>query len=90
MTGIAFKNIPFLTQILYIDSDWSKFFRKMALTIVLMRAGMGLDPVALRKTKVHTVMILQKIAFLLLYRIIYSCELIVIVYCHNHLVYILI
>lgn len=52
MTGIAFKNIPFMKNILDIDRDWSAFFRKTALTIILMRAGMGLDPTALKKTKV--------------------------------------
>ncbi|VDN03302.1 unnamed protein product [Thelazia callipaeda] len=51
LTGIAFKNIPFMNDILYIDGMWSALFRKAALTIILMRAGMGLDPVALRKTK---------------------------------------
>ncbi|VDP11438.1 unnamed protein product [Onchocerca flexuosa] len=52
LTGIAFKNIPFLNNSLYIDRIWSALFRKAALTVILMRAGMGLDPEALRKTKV--------------------------------------
>uniref|UniRef100_A0A915PPR1 Cation/H+ exchanger domain-containing protein n=1 Tax=Setaria digitata TaxID=48799 RepID=A0A915PPR1_9BILA len=45
LTGIAFKNIPFMNNLLYIDRVWSALFRKAALTVILMRAGMGLDPI---------------------------------------------
>lgn len=53
MTGIVCKNLHAIDQHLYIEETWSQFFRKAALTVILIRAGIGLDPVALHKTKVY-------------------------------------
>uniref|UniRef100_F1L2F0 Sodium/hydrogen exchanger-like domain-containing protein 1 n=1 Tax=Ascaris suum TaxID=6253 RepID=F1L2F0_ASCSU len=51
LTGIAYKNIPLFDGLLFIDERWNRFFRKAALTVILIRAGIGLDPEKLRRTK---------------------------------------
>ena len=48
LTGIALKNLPGIT----FDDNWisySKILRGVALVVILLRAGLGLDPVALRQ-----------------------------------------
>ncbi|KHN72858.1 Sodium/hydrogen exchanger 9B1 [Toxocara canis] len=51
LTGIAYKNIPLFDGLLFIDERWNRFFRKAALTVILIRAGIGLDPEKLKRTK---------------------------------------
>ena len=48
LTGIALKNIPGVT---FDDhwADYSKVLRGVALVVILLRAGLGLDPVALKR-----------------------------------------
>ncbi|XP_076458397.1 sodium/hydrogen exchanger 9B2-like [Babylonia areolata] len=48
MGGIL-GNVPGIDVGRDIDPDWSSTARNMALTVILTRAGLGLDPVALRK-----------------------------------------
>jgi hypothetical protein len=48
LTGIALKNLPGVS----FDQHWpdySKVLRGVALVVILLRAGLGLDPVALRR-----------------------------------------
>ena len=48
LTDIAPKNLPGIT----FDDNWisySKILRGVALVVILLRAGLGLDPVALRQ-----------------------------------------
>ncbi|XP_042891567.1 sodium/hydrogen exchanger 9B2-like isoform X1 [Penaeus japonicus] len=50
VVGILFSSIPGMDVIgSNIDHSWSAALRKIALVIILIRAGLGLDPVALRK-----------------------------------------
>ncbi|KAK3588170.1 hypothetical protein CHS0354_012235 [Potamilus streckersoni] len=50
IVGLMLRNIPGVKTIGEgIDSKWSSALRKMALTIILTRAGLGLDPKKLRK-----------------------------------------
>ncbi|XP_066952008.1 sodium/hydrogen exchanger 9B2-like isoform X3 [Macrobrachium rosenbergii] len=50
LVGIFFRSIPGLNVIgSNIDFQWSAALRGIALVIILIRAGLGLDPVALRK-----------------------------------------
>jgi len=52
VVGICLKSIPALTFIGdNIDKDWSKVLRKIALIVILIRAGLGLDPVKLKELK---------------------------------------
>ena len=49
IVGIMMKNIPYIDFAKYLDDSWSSALRSVALTIILLRAGLGLDPAALRK-----------------------------------------
>ncbi|XP_061175660.1 sodium/hydrogen exchanger 9B2-like [Saccostrea echinata] len=50
IVGGLLSNVPGVKVVgLAIDPKWSASLRKIALTVILLRAGLGLDPVALRK-----------------------------------------
>nr|XP_025146145.1 sodium/hydrogen exchanger 9B1 isoform X5 [Bubalus bubalis] len=51
LAGFAVRNVPFLSDITYISNELSSTLRNTALTIILMRAGLGLDPQALKNLK---------------------------------------
>jgi NhaP-type Na+/H+ or K+/H+ antiporter len=49
IVGILMKNVPYIDFARYLDDSWASALRSVALTIILLRAGLGLDPSALRK-----------------------------------------
>ncbi|KAM9770300.1 sodium/hydrogen exchanger 9B2 isoform 2-T4 [Menidia menidia] len=51
LMGFMLRNIPVVTDGVYIDFKWSASLRNIALAVILARAGLGLDPKALRKLK---------------------------------------
>nr|AXV43385.1 sodium/hydrogen exchanger 9B2 [Lateolabrax maculatus] len=51
LMGFLLRNIPVITDGVYIDFRWSTSLRNIALAVILARAGLGLDPTALRKLK---------------------------------------
>ncbi|XP_075399654.1 sodium/hydrogen exchanger 9B1 [Tenrec ecaudatus] len=51
LAGFTLRNIPFISQYISINSTWSSNLRNTALTIILIRAGLGLDPQALKHLK---------------------------------------
>ncbi|DAA28855.1 sodium/hydrogen exchanger 9B1 isoform 4 [Bos taurus] len=51
LAGFAVRNVPFLSDITYISNELSSTLRNTALTIILVRAGLGLDPQALKNLK---------------------------------------
>ncbi|XP_044132407.1 sodium/hydrogen exchanger 9B2-like [Bufo gargarizans] len=51
LAGFLIRNIPFVTDQVQISYKWSAALRNIALAIILTRAGLGLDPKALRKLK---------------------------------------
>ncbi|KAK5866139.1 hypothetical protein PBY51_020353 [Eleginops maclovinus] len=51
LMGFLLRNIPVITDGVYIDYRWSASLRNIALAVILARAGLGLDPMALRKLK---------------------------------------
>ena len=52
ITGILFQNVPIFKHLLFISEKWNEFFRKAALTVVLIRAGIGINPKEMKHTKV--------------------------------------
>lgn len=44
LMGFTLRNIPVITDGVYIDFKWSASLRNIALAIILTRAGLGLDP----------------------------------------------
>uniref|UniRef100_A0AAQ5YQ95 Cation/H+ exchanger transmembrane domain-containing protein n=1 Tax=Amphiprion ocellaris TaxID=80972 RepID=A0AAQ5YQ95_AMPOC len=51
LMGFLLRNIPVVTDGVYINYKWSASLRNIALAVILARAGLGLDPTALRKLK---------------------------------------
>ncbi|XP_028262902.1 sodium/hydrogen exchanger 9B2 isoform X2 [Parambassis ranga] len=51
LMGFLLRNIPVITDGVYIDYRWSAALRNIALAVILARAGLGLDPMALKKLK---------------------------------------
>ncbi|KAF7687059.1 sodium/hydrogen exchanger 9B2 isoform X2 [Silurus meridionalis] len=51
LAGVLLRNIPVVTEAVYIDFRWSASLRNMALAVILTRAGLGLDASALKKLK---------------------------------------
>ncbi|CAL4170079.1 unnamed protein product, partial [Meganyctiphanes norvegica] len=52
VVGICLRSIPSLQWIgENIDKDYSKLLRKMALVVILIKGGLGLDPSALKELK---------------------------------------
>ena len=49
IVGILMKNVPYIDFARYLDDSWASALRSVALTIILLRAGLGLDPAALMK-----------------------------------------
>ncbi|KAM9699766.1 sodium/hydrogen exchanger 9B1 isoform 2-T2 [Dama dama] len=51
LAGFVVRNVPFLSDVTYISNELSSTLRNTALTIILVRAGLGLDPEALKNLK---------------------------------------
>ncbi|KAG8519399.1 Sodium/hydrogen exchanger 9B1, partial [Galemys pyrenaicus] len=51
LAGFTIRNAPFFSKFVLINSEWSSALRNTALTIILIRAGLGLDPKALKEMK---------------------------------------
>ncbi|MEQ2270376.1 Sodium/hydrogen exchanger 9B2, partial [Xenotaenia resolanae] len=51
LAGLLLRNVPYITDAIFIDTHWSAALRSIALSIILTRAGLGLDPSVLRRLK---------------------------------------
>nr|XP_046184745.1 sodium/hydrogen exchanger 9B2-like isoform X1 [Oncorhynchus gorbuscha] len=51
LAGLVLRNVPYVTEAVHIEQTWSAALRNIALAIILTRAGLGLDPSALRRLK---------------------------------------
>ncbi|NXS00073.1 SL9B2 protein, partial [Oxylabes madagascariensis] len=51
LAGFLIRNTPFISDFVQINLRWSVALRNIALSIILTRAGLGLDPKALKKLK---------------------------------------
>ncbi|XP_029652209.1 sodium/hydrogen exchanger 9B2-like [Octopus sinensis] len=49
IVGIMLRNVPYINVAKDVESFWAATVRNTALTVILIRAGLGLNPVALRK-----------------------------------------
>ncbi|XP_070544797.1 sodium/hydrogen exchanger 9B2-like [Ptychodera flava] len=52
IVGVALRNIPYINVAKDITPEWSIALRNVAFTVILIRAGLGLDASALKKLKV--------------------------------------
>merc|ERR1719369_668080 len=48
IVGILLNNVPGIDVAKGLDSNWSSTLRSIALAVILIRAGLGLDPTALK------------------------------------------
>ncbi|KAL2079382.1 hypothetical protein ACEWY4_025126 [Coilia grayii] len=51
LAGLVLRNVPYVTDAVFIEQNWSSAMRNIALAIILTRAGLGLNPDALRRLK---------------------------------------
>ncbi|XP_076789391.1 sodium/hydrogen exchanger 9B1-like [Arvicanthis niloticus] len=51
LAGFTIRNVPIIYEFVHIPTTWSSALRNTALTIILIRAGLGLDPQALKHLK---------------------------------------
>nr|XP_054109083.1 sodium/hydrogen exchanger 9B1 isoform X1 [Callithrix jacchus]XP_054109084.1 sodium/hydrogen exchanger 9B1 isoform X1 [Callithrix jacchus]XP_054109085.1 sodium/hydrogen exchanger 9B1 isoform X1 [Callithrix jacchus]XP_054109086.1 sodium/hydrogen exchanger 9B1 isoform X1 [Callithrix jacchus] len=51
LAGFMIRNVPFISKHIHVDSTLSSVIRNIALTVILIRAGLGLDPQALKHLK---------------------------------------
>ncbi|XP_077444848.1 sodium/hydrogen exchanger 9B2 isoform X2 [Stigmatopora argus] len=51
LAGLVLRNVPYVTDAVYVQPAWSAALRSVALAVILARAGLGLDPSALRRLK---------------------------------------
>ncbi|XP_015200735.2 sodium/hydrogen exchanger 9B2 isoform X2 [Lepisosteus oculatus] len=51
LAGFLLRNVPVVSEAVNIHFQWSSSLRNIALAIILTRAGLGLDPQALKKLK---------------------------------------
>ncbi|OBS70032.1 hypothetical protein A6R68_01427, partial [Neotoma lepida] len=51
LAGFTIRNVPVIYKFVRIPTTWSSVLRNTALTIILIRAGLGLDPQALKHLK---------------------------------------
>ncbi len=43
LAGVVLRNVPYVTDAVYIDQTWSAALRNMSLAVILTRAGLGLN-----------------------------------------------
>ncbi|XP_062055789.1 sodium/hydrogen exchanger 9B1 [Lepus europaeus] len=51
LAGFIIRNVPFISKHVQVHNTWSSTLRNIALTIILIRAGLGLDAKALKHLK---------------------------------------
>ncbi|XP_036046683.1 sodium/hydrogen exchanger 9B2 isoform X2 [Onychomys torridus] len=51
LAGFLLRNVPAISDNVRIQQKWSSSLRSIALSVILVRAGLGLDPKALKKLK---------------------------------------
>ncbi|XP_069375101.1 sodium/hydrogen exchanger 9B2-like [Paralichthys olivaceus] len=51
LAGLVLRNVPYITEAVFINTHWSAAMKNIALSIILTRAGLGLDPSALNRLK---------------------------------------
>ncbi len=43
LAGVVLRNVPYVTDAVYIDQTWSAALRNVSLAVILTRAGLGLN-----------------------------------------------
>ncbi|KAM6949221.1 sodium/hydrogen exchanger 9B2-like [Aplochiton taeniatus] len=51
LAGLALRNVPYVTEAVYIDPKWSGVLRQIGSTLLLIRVSLGLNPKGLRRLK---------------------------------------
>ncbi|ROL01526.1 Sodium/hydrogen exchanger 9B2 [Anabarilius grahami] len=48
LAGVVLRNVPYITDAVYIDQSWSAALRNVSLAVILTRAGLGLNAARLK------------------------------------------
>lgn len=59
LMGFLLRNIPVVTDWVYINYRWSTSLRNIALAVILARAGLGLDPTVCISFFYHMISVLM-------------------------------
>ncbi|XP_043088586.1 sodium/hydrogen exchanger 9B2 [Puntigrus tetrazona] len=51
LAGVVLRNVPYVTDAVYIDQTWSAALRNVSLAVILTRAGLGLNAASLKRLK---------------------------------------
>jgi len=51
VVGFLLRNVPYIDVAKHIDNQWSATLRSVALVVILIRSGLELDPIALKRLK---------------------------------------
>ncbi|XP_037023813.1 sodium/hydrogen exchanger 9B1 isoform X1 [Artibeus jamaicensis] len=51
LAGFTIRNVPLFSKFVHISNKWSSTLRNSALTLILVKAGLGLDPQALKRLR---------------------------------------
>lgn len=43
LAGFAIRNAPYISERIHVSKEWSSTLRNIALTLILIKAGLGLD-----------------------------------------------
>lgn len=54
LAGLLLRNIPYINNAVTINVHWSAALRNIALSIILTRAGLGLDPAVSTLARAHS------------------------------------
>nr|KAF6388935.1 solute carrier family 9 member B1 [Myotis myotis] len=49
LAGFAIRNAPYISERIHVSKEWSSTLRNIALTLILIKAGLGLDLQALKR-----------------------------------------
>lgn len=74
LAGLVLRNVPYITEAVFIDTHWSAALRNIALSIILTRAGLGLNPsVQTQHTKIYSTYFVIMLMYLQKSIYIYVC-----------------
>uniref|UniRef100_A0A2I2YI40 Uncharacterized protein n=1 Tax=Gorilla gorilla gorilla TaxID=9595 RepID=A0A2I2YI40_GORGO len=67
LAGFMIRNVPFINEHVHVPNTWSSILRSIALNIILIRAGLGLDPQVDLQLQIDSVLGAVSLAVVVLY-----------------------
>lgn len=73
LAGLLLRNVPYVTDAIFIATEWSAALRNIALSIILTRAGLGLDPHVSMHARMHKGLVIKSVQYISLSVCVYVC-----------------